>query len=391
MPRSRSTVTALVLCWVLALILVTGLGYIALGGSAGARERQGAEGLLVTQPAPPANLAGTPTPVLAPDDDTGNAPSADGLRAVLGPRVADPRLGEAAVSVVDAETGDSVFAQRDSVLVGPASTAKLVTATAVLASYGPYHRFSTRVVAGPAPGEIVLIGGGDPTLAVGPKVTYPGAARLDVLAAAVRKTLGDTKVTKVVVDSSLFTGPDTGPGWDADIVSGGFAAPVNALTVNGGRTTPNTEARSERTPTPDLFAGQAFARLLGAEGATVDRGTAPAGAALLGRLDSPPLIHIVEQMLQQSDNVIAESMARQVAVAKKQPATFTGAANAIRGVLTDLGLEPANDRLVDGSGLSRQNLVTTSLLTGVLALAAGPHQPGLRGVLSGLPVAASRQ
>src|SRR5205823_4408845 len=88
---------------------------------------------------------------------------------------------------------------------------------------GPGYRLSTRVVAGSAPGEVVLIGGGDPTLSVNGNGSYPEAARLDLLAQQVKQALGGAAPTRVVVDSSLFSGPSTGPGWDSDIVSGGFA------------------------------------------------------------------------------------------------------------------------------------------------------------------------
>ena len=96
----------------------------------------------------------------------------------------------------------------------PASTTKLITAATVLAARGPAYRIATRVVAGSAPGEVVLVGGGDPTLAINATGSYPGAARLDLLAAQVKKALGGTAPTKVTVDTSLFPGPVYGPGWD---------------------------------------------------------------------------------------------------------------------------------------------------------------------------------
>lgn len=385
---SRTTVQWLTLCWLLAAILVADLVYFAVGGGDGVRVRQAPAGLLTVH-VPAGPHFRPPAAVLPADDGTGRAPTPEGLRTVLGPLLADPGLGGApAVSVVDAESGEVLYGRDEEQPVTPASVTKVVTATAVLAAFGPYHRFSTRVVAGGQPGEVVLVGGGDPTLALGADGSYPRAARLDLLAAAVRKALGGTAVTRVVVDASLFTGPDLRPDWDGDAVSGGFVAPVNALTVDGGRLEPGSTQPAARTSQPDLFAGRAFAALLDAPGAAVEAGVAPDDAKPLATLVSPPLLHLVELMLQRSDNVIAESLMRQVAVARRQPASFDGASAAVREVLAGLGRELTAEQVVDGSGLSRQNRLTADLLTDLLTLAAAPGQPRLRGVLSGLPVAA---
>ncbi len=64
-------------------------------------------------------------------------------------------------------------------------------------------------------------------------------------------------------------------------------------------------------------------------------------------------------MLQGSDNVIAEALARQVAIAEHQPASFTGGAAAVRAVLTRLGIDPGVG-LVDGSGLAERDRVSAA-------------------------------
>jgi D-alanyl-D-alanine carboxypeptidase/D-alanyl-D-alanine-endopeptidase (penicillin-binding protein 4) len=336
------------------------------------------------EPAPPFPVPGlraTPAVVLAPDDTAGAAPAAPALARVLEPLLADRRLGgSVAASVVDAETGQVLYARRADDLVAPASTNKIVTAAAVLATVGPDRRLVTTAVAGERPGDVVLVGGGDPTLAAGPRGAYPDSARLDLLAKEVRKA---GPVRRVIVDSSLFGGPTVGPGWDDDIVRYGYGAPITALTVDGGRPDPRSPARD---PEPDLLAGRAFARALGVR--AVVRGTAPASAdaAVLGTVQSPPMLAMVEHMLTTSDNVLAETLARQVALEKGQPATFAGAAAAARAAVTGLGLDASRYQPADASGLSRQNLLTTGLLTSVLTRTV--VDPALRGVLSGLPVAA---
>jgi D-alanyl-D-alanine carboxypeptidase/D-alanyl-D-alanine-endopeptidase (penicillin-binding protein 4) len=332
-----------------------------------------------------------PTPVLAVALGAGKPADPAAVQRALDPLVAATALGgSVGATVLDPTTGQVVYARNADIMTLPASTTKILTATTVLAARGPAYRLTTRAVAGAVPGEVVLIGGGDPTLAVGPTGEFPGAARLDQLAEQVRKALGGTKPTKLTIDTTLFAGPETGLGWDADNVSpGGQVAPVQALMTNGGRVTPvhNEGGGDPRFPDPALAAGKSFARLLGIPEAAVKRGKAPAGGAGLGSVQSPPLVEIVDWMLQQSDNTIAETMARQVALAAGKPATFDAAAEAMVAKLQELGLPSDEADLYDGSGLSRHDGVSPHLLTATLSLAASGKQPAITSIFAGLPVA----
>ncbi|WBB76886.1 D-alanyl-D-alanine carboxypeptidase/D-alanyl-D-alanine-endopeptidase [Micromonospora sp. WMMD1128] len=349
------------------------------------------------EPDPPAVLAG-------PD---GNAPlpTGAGLRAALDPLVRAAALGDRVhVSVADVSTGQALYGNGPDTPTVPASVTKLATAVAVLAARGPAYRIPTRAVAGANPGEVVLVGGGDPTLAVDKKnAFYPGAARLDDLAAQVRAALGGTAPTKVTVDSSLFSGPVFEPGWDADIPTGGFGAAITALMTDGARKDPaqarrtaeETNHAAERVPQPDLTAGRQFAKLLGLTGsaAQVTRETAPtaggsgtAPGAELGKVESLPVIRLVDIMISDSDNVIAETMARQVALAKGKPGSFVGGAAATDEVLGELGLPAEEISLADGSGLSRTNRISPSLLTDLITLAGNGSHPELAAIFGGLPV-----
>ena len=116
------------------------------------------------------------------------------------------------------------------------------------------------------------------------------------------------------------------------------------------------------------------------------RGTAPAAAKVLATVASAPLSDLVGQMLQTSDNVIAEVLARQVAVATAKPASFIGAAAAIRAALVPLGVDPGAG-MRDGSGLAADDRVSAAALAGVLRLVVGAKHPALHAIVTGLPVA----
>ncbi|SCG35762.1 D-alanyl-D-alanine carboxypeptidase / D-alanyl-D-alanine-endopeptidase (penicillin-binding protein 4) [Micromonospora siamensis] len=352
-----------------------------------------------------------PQAVLAALDPNAPEPTPDGVRAALAPLVGQPELGSRVnVSVADVATGTSLYAKGADAPTVPASVTKLVTAVTVLEARGPGYRIPTRAVAGAAPGEVVIVGGGDPTLAVDGKGFYPGAARLDDLARQVKVALGGAAPTKVTVDATLFPGPRVAAGWDDDIPVGGFGARISALMTDGARSEPEKARRTfeetnhaaERTAEPDLFAGRAFARLLGLPESAVRTGKAPAAPASpaspaagapapgteLGKVQSLPVIRLVDIMISYSDNVIAEALARQVALARKQPASFVGAGKAMDVVAGELGLPADELDLADGSGLSRNNRISPSLLTDLLTIAGNGEHPELGAIFGGLPVAA---
>ncbi|WP_107437636.1 D-alanyl-D-alanine carboxypeptidase/D-alanyl-D-alanine endopeptidase, partial [Streptomyces albovinaceus] len=96
---------------------------------------------------------------------------------------------------------------------------------------------------------------------------------------------------------------------------------------------------------------------------------------------------LVERTLTNSDNDIAEALARQTAIAKGESASFAGARRAVTNELKKIEVPVGGAHFADGSGLDRKDRVTPALLTALLARAADPDRPGLRPVLTGLPIA----
>lgn len=321
-------------------------------------------------------------------ESAGRQPTAEGVAAALAGAIADGRLGSLSGSVVDPETGAVLWERDAGKLLSPASTAKILTAAAALLTMEPDSRLTTTVVRGPEPGSVVLVAGGDPTLtsvAKDAEPPYPGAARLDDLVARVRKSAGD--VEEVYLDSSAFRGENTAPGWDPQDAPSTYAAPVDAAMLDGGRRDP-ADAKSMREPDPSGALLAEFARRIGARPVS-EPAVADPDADVLGEVQSAPLMTLVEVMLRESDNVLAEAVARQVALAEGEEPSFAGASDAIRSALSGAGFDTTGVTLFDGSGLSPRDRVPPRLLADVLAAAVddGSHAARLRPLLNGLPVA----
>jgi serine-type D-Ala-D-Ala carboxypeptidase/endopeptidase (penicillin-binding protein 4) len=330
---------------------------------------------------------GEPSPVLASLATDAPVPDPTVLSGRLTPLLTSAGLGTGvSAEVVDVTSGDVLLDMDASDPAVPASTAKLLTAAAALVTLDPAKTLTTTVVTGATPGEVVLVGGGDLTLSrTSPSLTYPGAATVDDLATQVVAALpAGTQVTRIVVDNSLFSGPLTAPGWGAGDAPSSYAAPVTATAVDGARVSPGSQARSGQ---PGIDAGSALADALGEPGATVVLGDAPAGAKTLATVQSAPVGRLVEQTLSMSDNMLAEALARQVAIAEKRPASFEGAAQAVTQALAGAGIDVTGVALSDGSGLSVNDRVPAGVLTDLVKRAADGSLKDASALLSGLPVA----
>jgi serine-type D-Ala-D-Ala carboxypeptidase/endopeptidase (penicillin-binding protein 4) len=409
--RRRSTLlTAALVLAAVSLAAVGAAGVVVWQRSSGEAET-GAP--WETPTAVPAAAALPPVP--AGGATPGGLTAEDAVARALEPALSDPALGDRpGVSVLDAGGGE-VFSRAATEPVTPASTLKVLTAASVLAAVGPDARFPTTVVTGEQPGEVVLVGGGDPGLTrrpapgegrgggqgghsgAGPSGadallpgTDTGPARLPDLAAATARALrarGTTSV-RLDVDDSRFSGPTVSPSWPEGYVSGGYVAPVTALAADAGRVEPGGTAREDD---PSLAAGRLFADLLEKRGlevrGDVSRRDAPEGADVVARTQSAPVASLVETMLQESDNDYAEVLLRQAARATGHPATFAGGAEAVAQVLGESGIDASGLVMHDGSGLSREDRVPPRVLTEVLAAAAQGQRRDLRPLVTALPVA----
>jgi D-alanyl-D-alanine carboxypeptidase/D-alanyl-D-alanine-endopeptidase (penicillin-binding protein 4) len=347
----------------------------------------------VVAAAPLPEPSASPTPTVEPRSVPTAPVAAARLRTCsVADAASDPRLAEFQAQVVRAETGEVLYDRGGSTPSRTASVLKVLTTAAALSVLGPDHRLTTKVVRGEQPGQVVIVGGGDPTLsrtASGEETAYPGAPHLDDLASQVRSAwdadpaTAGTPITSVVVDATYYSGTDWLPSWSRAELTGGYMPEITALMVDGDRDNPyrNTSVRSDD---PVGRAGQAFADALGG-GASVTSGTAPSGAARLGAVQSQPVSTLVQQTLIVSDNTIAEALARETAVSSGAGNGFDALQKGITGGLSAYGLDTSALRIVDGSGLSPENAVPPSYVTSLFRKIAA-REGALGYLYDGLPV-----
>lgn len=377
------------------------------------------------------------------------AARAGDLAARLGAALEHPGLRGAALGalVVRADDGRVVFERGADQLLVPASNLKILTALAALSTFGPTHRFTTRVYADAAPaaadgsvGTLAIRGGGDPAL------TSEDWWRLaaDLRRLGLRRVRGD-----LILDDTYFDQQRWNPAWDA-VSARAFHAPVGALTANYGsfaveiqpphagaplrigldpplpmfelvdRTKPGSgaldvarQSAGERErivvsgspPTdgdavllyrsvadPARYAAAVLRMQLAAQGIAVDGqdrlAPVPAGFHELLAFEGKPLADILRLLMKFSNNNIAEMLLKNLGAAQDgPPGTWITGVAAARQRLVALGVPSSGFQTVDGSGLSPANRVTPRTLVTALRIAGASFTFGPE-LLSALPIAA---
>jgi serine-type D-Ala-D-Ala carboxypeptidase/endopeptidase (penicillin-binding protein 4) len=369
------------------------------------------------------------------------------LRAALSQRAL--RGARVGVLVVRADDGRVVFDQGAKVALKPASNLKVLTSVAALATFGPAHRFVTRVYSDVAPdsngavGTLMVRGAGDPSL------TSEQWWRLaaDLGAAGLRSVRGD-----VVLDDTAFDDQRWNPQW-GDRTTRAFHASVSALTANYGAfavsvrpgSAPGQPARVTIDPPvpylslvgqvrtvapgaakalsvdprpagqtenvvvggsvsagagaeaiarsvadPTLYAGAVLRMQLQANGIEV-KGTTRVAAVPLGAhevlaFDGKPLAEIVRLLLKYSNNNMTEMLVKAMGARDSGIGSWDAGLAVVRATLTALGVDLDGCKLVDGSGLAAANRVTPASLVSALRIAGSSFAFGPE-LVAALPIA----
>lgn len=350
--------------------------------------------------------------------------------------IAEAQLGgEVGFVVVDPRTGavlESRAAERGMV---PASTAKTVTTLYALETLGSGFRFPTRLIAtGPVSGgmirgDLVLAGGGDPTL--GTDDLADMAARL--AAAGVKGVTGRfvvwggalPYVEQIADDQPVHAGYNPAiAGLNLNFnrvhfewrqAKGGYALTMDA---RGARATPlaytaSVSVVNRRDPLftysrrsgkedwtvaqaalgasgsrwlpvrdPVGYAADVFQTLARAQGIPLPRpertGGLPGNGRVLVERGSDPLTPLLRAMMRHSTNLTAETVGMR-ATAQRGQAAARGASGDAMSLWLRTRLGGGQARFVDHSGLGAETRISPMEMTRAVAL-LGP-QAGLRGLM----------
>ncbi|MDY7019745.1 MAG: D-alanyl-D-alanine carboxypeptidase/D-alanyl-D-alanine-endopeptidase [Cyanobacteriota bacterium] len=115
---------------------------------------------------------------------------------------------------------------------------------------------------------------------------------------------------------------------------------------------------------------QAFKQILQTAGIRVFRTAISSNSQYLepelARIESPPIAELIQTVNLESNNVFAEAILRTLGVQEASSDVVETGLTAMKENLKILGVEPEGYDLVDGSGLSRQNLVSPKALNQTL-------------------------
>ena len=260
------------------------------------------------------------------------------------------------IKVVAVETGEVIYEKNSHKLHHPASTTKLFTAATALAKLGSDFQFETTlyadaIVKGEVVGNIYLKGRADPVLQSQDVVKLGDA----LLQSGVKSIQG-----QIVVDETYLDPVWEGPGWMRD----DRPLWISALSIR--EVEPNASAMSRSLACGHLLKTALKEKEVHVTGKIVS-GTVPSDARSIARHLSPPLTDILRLMNKPSDNWVAELLFKTIgAEVRGEPGTWKKGRETIAEFLGEIMDEPLAHRFVDGSGLSRYNLLNAELLTKLL-------------------------
>ena len=338
------------------------------------------------------SAATTSPPEVAPAQPVSPPPPAPPSSGLV--RSLERLVAQAPAGCLVVASGDNVvYEVNPDAALHPASVVKVLTAIAAVDVLGEAARFRTEVLSsspvqdGVVVGDLVLVGGGDPTLgtrawaAQRPRPPSPITLLDDltdrVVASGVRQVKGRVMGREDRYDRRRYASATP-----QRLIRDGEIGPVAALTVNDGFRIWGHPG----VPFDDPVAGAAevFTELLRERGVVVEGGSAGEGSAprhAVSSIESATVGEITAGMIRDSDNETAELLVK--AMGHRRGAGTTGAGiAAVVGALRKRGLPVDGLVYADGSGLSSTNRVTCRLLVAAL-------QTEVAALSNGLPVAAA--
>lgn len=211
--------------------------------------------------------------------------------------------------------------------------------------------------------------------------------RVDVSPGASRTSPGIINVNPVTDAVTVINSTTTG---DATALSFNRRPGSNQIVVNGTiAANSKTYSRQLTVSDPAQVVGALFYAALQRHGIEakggVNRAAAPEGAVELARKTSAPLSELALTFLKLSNNGYGEILTKAMGRQAQGTGSWHTGLQAIQQYLSQQGINTDALRQVDGSGLSRMNLITPEQLTSVLLVAR--KQPWFKVWHNALPVA----
>ena len=353
-----------------------------------------------TVPTPQANAQQVPAPASAVDD---SAPVPTQIPKTIDAVLKDSKVKGFGLEVRDGLSDDVLYAKDETKPRTPASVTKVLTAAASLSAIGGEERLATTTDFDADTNTLTLTGGGDVLLSAGDSDpgSVNGHAGLRTLAEDTAAALKKQNVTEVALslDTSRYVGEDFDSGWERVDIAKGVITPIQPIMVDTayvGSKNAEWRGRSEH-PAKDAFS--IFEKELKKTGITVTEAAAEsdseepsdsenssesADPKELARVESATISEIVEYALVHSDNVVAEVLGNEVAIAQGKDGSLENGPDAVLEALGE-SVDLGRTHLVDTSGLSYDNRIAPHDLTTVLQ-ASVVADDSLAGLVSYFPV-----
>lgn len=340
------------------------------------------------------------------------------------------RRSNLALRVVDLEDGTVLFDQGGDKLFTPASNLKIYTSSCALDKFGPDHTFTTGIalegfqLGSSLKGSLVLRGGGDPMFNMGDlqalaatvsrrfaveeitdgivvdeslfQVPLKGPGWMwdddpDVYNMSISAMMMDFNVLQVLVSP----GEAVGELGEVSIIPPAVYPPVidqlrttrresdyiatresfNDYILVRGRISINDEPSTVAMTmhNPSRWVGEVFREMLERQGVSVGGEVRisrySVGGDAVASSRSVPLSKAIRHFNKTSENAVGEMLLLHLAMEEKEtPTSWSQGATVISKWLVETaGLEEGSFRLVDGSGLSRYNLISAKSSTDLLS------------------------
>jgi D-alanyl-D-alanine carboxypeptidase/D-alanyl-D-alanine-endopeptidase (penicillin-binding protein 4) len=250
-------------------------------------------------------------------------------------------LAKPGIILIDPITQTEIYSEFADIPRAPASVLKLISAAAAITAFGPEKIFQTSISATDDPDTFMLQGNRDPWLTTSAKDA---------------KRLNRALSTKLINEVINYRGDYSGLKIK---FNGLFDADIESLRKFYGN-----KIAFKRVSKPPVIEGQESREI--------------------ARVSSPTLREILEFTLLWSDNVLADRLAKNAAVAMGYSRDSSGVNLAFEETLNSLGVDATGLEAFDGSGLSHDNRVSARTIAELLLKIRTEQQ--FQAIYDGLPL-----